>query len=99
VATWKSRAVALTLAFIALGAWGVKNAYDEGHAPTHTSDPVAAYCQYGAVSPGQLEGCEMHVSRTRALAAHSNAGRYARGDLEECLVDAGPFCREQYQLP
>jgi|ERR1044072_377033 hypothetical protein len=53
---------------------------------------VQAYCSYGAVSRAQLEGCIDHVSAAEALDYDTNAGAFARGELEECLADAGPFC-------
>lgn len=54
---------------------------------------VARYCEYGAVSEAQLEGCEEHVTEAEVNALDTNAARYARGELAECRSDAGPFCR------
>jgi hypothetical protein len=56
-------------------------------------NPVARYCQYGSVSQGQLDGCKSHVSEDRVNSYQTNAGRYGRGELSDCLADSGPFCK------
>jgi hypothetical protein len=55
-------------------------------------DEVTDYCSYGAVSRAQLEGCESHVTTEIVESYDTNAARYAKGKLDECLADAGPFC-------
>jgi hypothetical protein len=55
-------------------------------------DEVSAYCHYGAVSEAQLNGCIDHVGTEQIDRLDTNAARYARGELDECLADAGPFC-------
>ena len=57
-------------------------------------DPVARYCEYGSVSQGQLDGCKSHVSESDFSASSTDAARYARGELSDCLADAGPFCKK-----
>jgi hypothetical protein len=56
-------------------------------------DEVADYCSYGAVSRAQLEGCETHVTTDVVESYDTNAARYAKGELDKCLEDSGPFCR------
>lgn len=56
---------------------------------------VHDYCAYGAVSQAQLDGCESHITESTAASYNTNAGRYARGELDNCLTDAGPFCKER----
>ena len=53
---------------------------------------VDDYCSYGATSVPQYRGCVDHVSREDVEAIDSNAARYARGEIDECLADAGPQC-------
>jgi hypothetical protein len=53
---------------------------------------VERYCSYGAVSEAQLRGCESHVTVSDVRHADSNAGRYGRYQMDECLTDSGPFC-------
>jgi len=53
---------------------------------------VEDYCAYGAVSQAQLDGCIDHVTPQTVDDYDTNAAEYARGELEECLGDAGPFC-------
>lgn len=59
-----------------------------------SGDEVARYCEYGAVSQPQLDGCKDHVGNDQVDRLDTNAARYARGDLDRCLADAGPFCRD-----
>jgi hypothetical protein len=56
---------------------------------------IEAYCAYGSASPAQLEGCETGVTWGQIKRLDTNAARYASGELEICLADAGPFCRDQ----
>ena len=53
---------------------------------------IRNYCWYGAVSGEQLRECESHVSVSRIESLDTNAARFAKGSLEKCLADAGPFC-------
>lgn len=51
-----------------------------------------AYCYYGAQTRAQLDRCIYEVSDEEAYSRDTNAGAFARGELDECLSDAGPFC-------
>ena len=57
-----------------------------------SNSQVADYCSYGAVSAAQLQGCIDHVSDATVESYDTNAAQYARGDLDDCLEDSGPFC-------
>jgi hypothetical protein len=57
------------------------------------SDLVGDYCRYGAVSRAQLDGCVSHVSEDDVRSRQTHASQYAFGDLNQCLLDAGPFCK------
>lgn len=61
-------------------------------APGCGGTSVARYCEYGAVSQAQLDGCKDHVTEDEIDARYTNAARYARGELDVCRTDAGPFC-------
>ena len=50
------------------------------------------YCSYGAVSDAQLDGCLNHVTDEVIDRRDTNAARFAKEQLHECLADAGPFC-------
>lgn len=56
------------------------------------SREITYYCEYGAVSRAQLDHCKSHVSSDYIDSLETNAARFARGDLDACLDDAGPFC-------
>jgi hypothetical protein len=56
-------------------------------------DLVGDYCSYAATSTAQLVECAEHVRPRQVLNSNTNAGRYARGELDRCLADAGLFCR------
>lgn len=58
---------------------------------------IADYCQYGSVSQAQLEGCYFHVHIREIEGRNTNAAQWARGELDECLSDAGPFCGTRYR--
>jgi hypothetical protein len=58
-------------------------------------DLVGDYCRYGAVSEAQLDGCLSHVTEDEVRSRQTHASQYAFGDLDECLSDAGRFCRER----
>jgi hypothetical protein len=58
-------------------------------------DLVAAYCSYGASSSAELVSCAEQVTPGQVLRYDTNAARYARGELDRCLADAGPFCRSR----
>jgi len=67
---------------------------------TQHSHLIRNYCWYGAVSGPQLAECESHVSVSRIESLNTNAARFAKGRLEKCLADAGPYCepdREQIE--
>jgi len=55
---------------------------------------VEAYCSYGAVSERQLAGCIDHVTENDFGDLNTEAARYGRGEIDECMADAGPFCGE-----
>jgi hypothetical protein len=55
-------------------------------------DLVVRYCEYGSVSQEQLNGCIEHVSSGDVEGRDTNAARYARGEIDSCRSDAGPFC-------
>ncbi len=53
---------------------------------------VTRYCNYVVQAEVEFEGC-LEENRDRAfLDEDSNPARYARGELTECLDDAGPRC-------
>jgi hypothetical protein len=60
---------------------------------------VGAYCFYGAVNVPQLRGCVAHASPSEIARLDANAAEYARGELDDCLTDVGPFCRERLAGP
>jgi len=78
-------ALFLTAALLAAGCAGTLD----------SRDPIADYCAYGAVSEAQLAGCESHVEESDIDELDTNAAEYSRGELDECLDDAGPFCEER----
>lgn len=53
---------------------------------------LRAYCDYGARSQAQLDGCMSHVTTDDINKRDSQAARFARGETRECLGDAGPYC-------
>ena len=55
-------------------------------------DEVVRYCNYGAVSEAQRQGCIDHVTSDDIDQLDTNAARYARGMIDDCRADAGPFC-------
>ncbi|HEX8743607.1 MAG TPA: hypothetical protein VF712_10780 [Thermoleophilaceae bacterium] len=90
------RAAAIGVTALALVAGGCSE--DTGALngePSSSGDLVLDYCSYGAVSDAQLDGCVDHVTEDQVDALDTNAARYARGELQECLEDAGPFCEER----
>lgn len=60
---------------------------------------IDLYCQYGAVSRAQLEGCEDNVKWGQFKFSNTNAARFARLELDKCLADAGPFCHASAAEP
>jgi hypothetical protein len=56
---------------------------------------VGGYCFYGAVDTPDLRDCVEHVSLRDIRGLDTNAAEYARGELDDCLADAGPFCRDR----
>ena len=57
-----------------------------------TAGELHDYCSYGAISSAQLRGCLDHVTLARIDVLNTDAARFARGPLDSCLADAGPFC-------
>jgi hypothetical protein len=53
---------------------------------------IGEYCAYDAMSTDALVVCIDRARRYRILRLDTNAARYARGELDRCLPDAGPFC-------
>lgn len=57
------------------------------------------YCGYGATSRAQAISCTKHVTwqeiERRALRQPTNAALYGIGELNTCLADSGPFCRDE----
>jgi hypothetical protein len=58
------------------------------------TDAVTRYCEYGAISEAQLNGCKDHVDADYVRSHHTNAARYGQGVLTDCLADSGPFCNQ-----
>ena len=83
------RSLVLPLVIFLIGGCGGPN---ETGASTEGGDRVGEYCAYGAVSKAQLEGCVEHVTPATVNGYSTNAARYARGQLDACLADSGPFC-------
>ncbi len=53
---------------------------------------VTRYCNYVAQTEAEFQPC-LDDNRDRAfLSEDTNPARYARGELTECLDDAGPRC-------
>jgi hypothetical protein len=53
---------------------------------------VGPYCRYGATSKGELDSCLSHVNSDDIDKLHTNAAKFARGVIDECRADAGPYC-------
>ncbi len=70
------------------------NTGDSGSSPVAAPTLVKKYCAYGAASEAQVRGCKDHVTDEDVNGYDTNAAEYARGELDECLADAGPFCSE-----
>lgn len=51
------------------------------------------YCSYGSVSEAQRQGCEERVDVSAIRRLDTSAARFARGELNDCLADSGPFCQ------
>lgn len=58
---------------------------------------ITAYCQYGSISMKQMEGCYFNVHLEEIEDRGTNAARWAREELDECLDDAGPYCGVGYR--
>lgn len=50
------------------------------------------YCDYGAVSRAEVQGCLDHVTDAQIQRLNTDAARFAQGNLDTCLGDAGPYC-------
>ncbi len=59
----------------------------------YNSNIVQRYCEYGAVSNAQLDGCIDHVTENDVRERDTPAARYALHNLSDCLEDSGPFCK------
>lgn len=57
-----------------------------------SSGQLRDYCEYGAVSRAQLAGCLNHVTNADINRLQTDAARFAKGSLSQCLSDSGPFC-------
>ena len=77
---------ALLLMSLALASCG-------GGSSASSDDPILDYCSYGAVSQAQLDGCIEHVPTSQVNGLDTDAARYAKGQLDRCLSDSGPFCQ------
>jgi Ca2+/Na+ antiporter len=53
---------------------------------------IRDYCGYGARSEAQFDGCVSHVHFREIEHRHTNAARFARGEINHCLTDSGPLC-------
>ena len=62
---------------------------------SHDRLSVHDYCGYAAAGKAQLERCLDRTAPNDLKGFDTNAGRFGRGELEECLADAGPFCKER----
>jgi hypothetical protein len=80
-------AVAPAVLILAAGALGVYGGYED-----RQDGLLGNYCQYGAVSRSQLYGCLDHVTDDQINRLDTDAARFARGQLNSCLADAGPYC-------
>lgn len=89
------RQLPMLLCTVALAATGCESVDSGSGSSDAPQDPVAEYCAYGAVSDAQLAGCESHVEESDIDALDTNAAEYSRGNLNECLDDAGPFCEDR----
>jgi hypothetical protein len=60
---------------------------------------VSDYCEYGARSEAQFEGCKDHVTAEQVRARNTPAARWAKHG-GYCGTDAGPMCfdREESEL-
>ena len=56
---------------------------------------VHLYCQYGASSEAQLEGCVRKMTIDDVRGYDTNAAKYALNALDECLGDTGPLCEDE----
>lgn len=86
---------AAAIAFVAATAVAVEALEDAGAIDILSGgDKVRDYCEYGAKSRAQLEGCLSHVTIGDVDTRFTNAADYARGELDHCRSDAGPFCED-----
>ncbi|MEA2192282.1 MAG: hypothetical protein QOI73_2403 [Solirubrobacteraceae bacterium] len=60
--------------------------------PNHIGPSVRRYCEYGSMSEPQFAGCLEHVTSKRIESLHTHAAQFAKGELAQCLADAGPIC-------
>jgi hypothetical protein len=53
---------------------------------------IDPYCRYGAKSQAELDSCLSHVNSDDIDELQTNAAQFARGTIDECRDDAGPYC-------
>jgi hypothetical protein len=66
--------------------WGLVVGWD------NRDNYLTPYCEYGARSQEQLDGCLAHVNSDDIDALDSPAARFARGETSRCGDGSGPFC-------
>lgn len=103
------RNIGIVIGVIALIAVGIWQLSEEGELVTPIKSAtkrekeiaglktITTYCQYGSVSTAQMEGCYFHVHLGEIESRDTNAAKWARGELDECLKDAGPYCGTSYR--
>lgn len=74
------------------GATDTRSGRSERVAANH--ELVANYCAYGASSWRQFQICIFNTDAAQISRLKTNAARYGRGELVDCLSDAGRFCRQ-----
>jgi hypothetical protein len=60
----------------------------------HDTGELHDYCYYGSVSDAEVTGCLSHVTTAHIDQLDTNAARFAKGDINRCLDDAGPYCAQ-----
>ena len=62
---------------------------------SHHRLSVDDFCAYGATSRPELQRCVYRTAPNDLRGFDTNAGRYGRGELDRCLSDAGPLCKDR----
>jgi hypothetical protein len=97
---WAFLGVAPLAASVFLGACADSPERSEQTARVEASHAlVANYCAYGARSWKQVQECVFNSDPAQIKRLKTNAARFARGELTNCLTDAGRFCREGGFVP